>query len=55
MSFVLTKCFPQIMEEYEDEEIGALEHEDVAGNRSLSDPLLESIKNEINDDKKDGR
>jgi hypothetical protein len=38
------------MEEYEDDEIGALDHEEVSGNRSLNDPLLESIKNEINDE-----
>lgn len=45
----------QIMEEYDDDEIGALDQEEVSGIRSLNDPLLESIKNEIVDKEKDGR
>ncbi|XP_028402641.1 protein LTV1 homolog [Dendronephthya gigantea] len=46
---LLDDRFDKIMEEYEDDEIGALDHEEVTGDRSLNDPLLESIKNEIND------
>ena len=43
------------MEEYEDDEIGALDHEEVSGNRSLNDPVLESIKNEMTEGEKVGR
>ena len=43
------------MEEYEDDEIGALDHEEVSGNRSLNDPLLETIKNEMIEQEKDAR
>ena len=38
------------MEEYEDDEIGALDHEEVGGERNLNDPLLESIRNELVED-----
>ena len=43
------------MEEYEDEEIGALDQEEISGNRSLNDPLLEGIKNEMIDEQQNGR
>lgn len=43
------------MEEYEDDEIGALDDEEVTGDRSLNDPLLESIKNEIDNKRMDVR
>ena len=35
------------MEEYDDDEIGALDHEELIGERTMDGPLLESIKNQI--------
>ena len=43
------------MEEYDDEEIGALDHEEVSGEKSLNDPLLEGIKDELLEDIKEKR
>mgnify|MGYP002803859257 CR=1 FL=1 len=49
---LLDDRFDKIMEEYENDDIGALDHEEVSGNRSLNDPLVESIKYEMNDENK---
>lgn len=47
---LLDDRFDKIMEEYDDDEIGALDHEEVSGEKDLNDPLLESIKSQLLDD-----